>query len=159
MIPIADNKKPDWNKIKNEYICGNISQRKLAAKYGISYATLRGRAESEQWPRLREEYQRKASAEATQKSACAVADNAVIAADVKRSLLLRLQRIERKYPFDATEVRTQEGKNTVVFKLRDLTAAYKDLTEGKASETENSALDKLDHLLEVAINAAYTETS
>ena len=50
-----------------------------------------------------------------------------MAADIKRALLLRLQRIEAKYPFDATEIKTHEGKNTVVFRIRDLTAAYKDL--------------------------------
>lgn len=159
MIPIADNKKPDWNAIRAEYIGGGIGYRGLAEKHQVSFMVLKTRAKKEGWPALRTQAEHRATTEATQRTADAAADNAVIAADVKRSLLLRLQRIERKYPFDATEVRTQEGKNTVVFKLRDLTAAYKDLTEGKASETENSALDKLDHLLEVAINAAYTETS
>ena len=89
---------------------------------------LKTRAKKEDWPGLRTQAEHKAITEATQKTAVASADNAVLAADIKRRLLLRLQRIEAKYPFDATEVRTSEGKNTVIFRLRDLTAAYKDLT-------------------------------
>ena len=66
---------------------------------------------------------------AQQKTAVAASDNAVLAADIKKRLLLRLSRAEQKFPMDATEVRTQVGKSTAIFKLRDLTAAYKDLTE------------------------------
>ena len=91
--------------------------------------TLKTRAKNEDWPGLRTQAEHKAITESTQKTADAAADNAMLAADIKRRLLLRLQRIEAKYPFDATEVRTHEGKNTVTFRIRDLTAAYKDLTE------------------------------
>ena len=90
---------------------------------------LKTRAKKEDWPGLRTQAEHKASTEATQKTAEAAADNAVIAADIKKRLLLRLKRIEEKYPFDATEIRTHEGKSTVTFRIRDLTAAYKDLTD------------------------------
>lgn len=64
----------------------------------------------------------------------------MIAADIKKRLLLRLSRIEQKYPFDATEIRTHEGKSTVTFRIRDLTAAYKDLTEDiKGVTTDKNA--------------------
>lgn len=94
-----------------------------------------------------------------ERTAETAADNAALAADLKRRLLMRLQRIEAKYPFDATEVRVPEGKNTVIFRIRDLTGAYKDITEGKATEAESGTLEKLDKLLEEAWNAAHTETS
>ena len=51
---------------------------------------------------------------------------------------------------DATEVRSRNGNNTAIFRLRDLTAAYKDLTEDmpKGDENKNAPiyelLDKLD---------------
>lgn len=64
-----------------------------------------------------------------ERTADKAADNAVIAADIKKALLMRLKRIEQKYPLDATEVRTRKGDSTAIFRLRDLTAAYKDLTE------------------------------
>jgi len=129
VIPIEETKRIDWNAIRAEYIGGGISQRKLAKKYGIAEGTMLQRANVEGWKALRNQAEIKSITETKQKTAEAAADNAVIAADIKKRLLLRLSRMEQKYPFDATEIRTHEGKNTVIFKIRDLTAAYKDLTE------------------------------
>ena len=39
----------DWLKIKSEYVSGNISYRKLAEKYGVSFDTLQDRAKRENW--------------------------------------------------------------------------------------------------------------
>lgn len=128
VIPIENEKRIDWNAIRAEYIGGGISQRKLAKKYGVSDTTLMKKANAEGWHKLREKAESKSTAQAQQKTAEAAADNAVIAADIKKRLLLRLSRMEQKYPYDATEVRTHDGKNTVTFRIRDLTAAYKDLT-------------------------------
>ena len=128
MIPIENERRIDWNAIRAEYIGGGISQRKLAKKYGVSDTTLMKKANVEGWHKLREKAESKSTAQAQQKTAEAAADNAVIAADIKKRLLLRLSRMEQKYPYDATEVRTHDGKNTVTFRIRDLTAAYKDLT-------------------------------
>lgn len=147
MIPIENEKRIDWNAIRAEYIGGGISQRKLAKKYGLTYAALRNKAEIEGWVSLRDDVQRKSNAEATQKTAEAAADNAVIAADIKKRLLLRLSRIEQKYPFDATEIRTREGKNTVIFKIRDLTAAFRELTEDITGASDNNEL--LQSLLDI----------
>lgn len=155
MIPIEETKRIDWNAIRAEYIGGGTSYRKLAEKHQVSFMVLKTRAKKEDWPGLRTQAEHKASTEATQKTADAAADNAIIAADIKKSLLLRLQRIERKYPFDATEVRTKQGSNYVVFRLRDLTAAYKDLTEDMPKEADTTTLDKLDALLQEAWDAAH----
>lgn len=141
MILIADSKKPDWNKIKNEYICGNISQRKLAAKYGISYATLRGRAESELWPRLRDQYQRKASAEAAQKSACAVADNAVKLEEARKAAIETARAgIERLRTLQGSKVTTRQKDSngnpiTVDFDLLSMVTALEKLQRMGGNET------------------------
>ena len=45
----------DWKKIKAEYIAGGTSYRKLAAKHGVSFSTLRGIAIREKWTELREQ--------------------------------------------------------------------------------------------------------
>lgn len=129
MIPIENEKRIDWNAIRAEYIGGGISQRKLADKYSIPVDMLLRRANRERWAEDREKANNKAAIKAQQKTAEAAADNAVISADLKKRLLLRLARIEAKYPYDATEVKTKDGKNQVTFRIRDLTAAYKDLTE------------------------------
>lgn len=65
---MAEQKFP-WSKIKTEYINTNISMRKLAAKYGVSYNTLNRRAREEKWTtsrKARDDYVLKI---ATQKSA------------------------------------------------------------------------------------------
>lgn len=128
MIPIEETKRIDWNALRAEYIGGGISQRKLAAKHGIPVDKLLKIANREHWKDDREKASNKAAMRAQQKTADAAAGNAVLAADMKRRLLLRLQRIEEKFPLDATEVRTKVGNNTAVYRIRDLTAAYKDLT-------------------------------
>lgn len=140
MILIETEKRIDWNAIRAEYIGGGISQRKLAKKYGVSDTTLMKKANAEGWHKLREKAEIKSTAQAQQKTAEAAADNALIAADIKKRLLLRLKRIEEKYPFDATEVRTHEGKSTVTFRIKDLTAAYRDLTDDMPkTETDKNA--------------------
>ena len=105
------------------------------------------KANAEGWHKLREKAESKSTAQAQQKTAEAAADNAVIAADLKKRLLLRLSRIEQKYPFDATEIRTREGKNTVIFKIRDLTAAFRELTEDITGASDNNEL--LQSLLDI----------
>lgn len=146
MIPIENkNARADWNAIRAEYITGNAGYRELAAKYGVSFGTLRHRAQKEEWVKKREDTLHKVDTISTQKTAEAIADNATIAQDIKKKLLLRLQRIEEKYPLDATEVRTRQGNSTAIFRIRDLTAAYKDLTEDlpKAEADKNAPIYEL----------------
>lgn len=138
MIPIESTNRVDWNAIRAEYIGGGISQRKLAKKYGVPEGTLLDIANREGWKASRDKVTIKGITRSEQKASEAIADNAVIAADIKKRLLLRLKRIEEKYPFDATEIRTHEGKSTVTFRIRDLTAAYKDLTD----DIQNIGTDK-----------------
>ena len=152
MIPIEETKRIDWNAIRAEYIGGGTSYRKLAEKHQVSFMVLKTRAKKEDWPGLRTQAEHKASTEATQKTAAADADNAVIAAEIKKRLLLRLSRAEQKFPMDATEVRTQVGKSTAIFKLKDLTAMYRDLTEDMAGTSADNAL--LQSLLELERRAA-----
>lgn len=128
MIPI-DN-RIDWNALRIEYISGDISQRKLAEKYNVSADVLMQRANREGWAKDKNEALSKAIADTKQKTADAIVDNASIAQDIKKRLLLRLKRIEEKYPADATEVRARQDGKTIVYRLRDLTSAFKDLTDG-----------------------------
>lgn len=154
MIPIENkNARPDWNAIRAEYIGGATSYRKLAEKYQVSFTVLKTRAKKEDWPGLRTQAEHKAATEATHKVAEASATNAIIAEDIKHKLLLRLKRIEEKYPLDATEVRTRVGNSTAIYRIRDLTAAYKELTEDM--QTGNKANNELlEALLDLERRAA-----
>lgn len=148
-----DENRVDWNKIRAEYIGGGISQRKLAEKYGVSENTLMKKANHEGWNKLRADAESKSTATAQQKTAKAAADNATIAEEIKKKLLLRLKRIEEKYPMDASEVRTRVGNSTAIYRIRDLTAAYKDLTENMQMN-DSAANELLRSLLELERRAA-----
>ena len=127
----TDGKRIDWNSIYSEYIGGGISQRKLAEKHGISVDILLKKANRDHWATDRVKASNEAAIKAQQKTAEAAADNATLAADIKKRLLMRLKRIEEKYPMDATEVRERIGSGgTAIYRIRDLTGAYKDLTDG-----------------------------
>lgn len=153
MIPIE---KTDWNAIRAEYIGGGISQRKLAKKHGVTYPALRSRADNEGWVELREEAERKAIARTTQRTAEAASSNAEIAARIKAKLLRKLEReIDALPDMIGSETRNSiteneytaggKGKQLPIrskevskaYKLRDLTAAFKDLTGDMTMTTES----------------------
>jgi transposase-like protein len=52
---------PDFKKIKAEYIRGGVSYRKLAEKHGVSFSSIRRRAEKEKWTDLRTQAEQKSS--------------------------------------------------------------------------------------------------
>ena len=83
--------------------------------------------------------------EAEHKTASAMAENATLAQDIKHRLLERLKRIEENYPADATEIRTRDGKDMIIYRIRDLTGAYKDLTDDmpKVQDEADDPLAKL----------------
>ena len=144
MIPIEkEPKRINWHKVRAEYIAG-MSQRKLAEKYGCNRAAIERRCRLEKWSEARKDARANIQEKIIQKTADKIADNATVAADLKKALLLRLKRIEEHYPIDATEVKTKIGNNWAIFRIRDLTAAYKDLTEDlQAAGNENELLRSL----------------
>lgn len=81
----------DWIAIKNEYLGGGISQRKLADKHKIKRSVLLCKAHTEKWAAEREEILNKIQAETKQKIANEKASNAVIAERIRRKLLLQLE--------------------------------------------------------------------
>ena len=127
----------NWNAIRAEYIAGGISQRKLAEKHGVSANALMQKANKERWKKDRDKAISKGIAKVQQKSANAIVKEVETAAELKTRLLERLKRIEEKYPLDATEVRTRVGSSTAIYRIRDLTAAYKDLVSDIAMNSES----------------------
>ena len=139
MIPIETEKRINWHKVRAEYIAGS-SQRKLAEKYGCNRAAIERRCRLEKWSEARNDARAKVQEKIIQKTAEKAADNATVAADLKKALLLRLKRIEQHYPIDATEVKPKVGNSWAVYRIRDLTAAYKDLTEDLQTATGGNEL-------------------
>lgn len=58
----------DWKKIKTEYITTDISQRKLAQKYGVGPSRIAARSKAERWVEQREQYRSKTIAKTLEKS-------------------------------------------------------------------------------------------
>jgi Zn-dependent peptidase ImmA (M78 family) len=161
VIPIGS---VDWNAIRSEYIGGGTSYRKLAKKYGVSINTLSPLATAEGWVKMRQEAQDKATAKALQKTADIAADNATIAARIRTKLLRKLEReIDALPDMIGSETRnsvtenefSQDGKRiqkvkeaAKSFKLRDLAAAYKDLTADMV-QTEQAGNELLQSLLDL----------
>lgn len=146
MFPIEN--RIDWNAIRSEYIGGGISQRKLAEKYGVPWPTLRDRASREKWQKNADAARNNAVTKAVQETASTAAENATIAADLQKRLLLRLKRTEARFPMDATEIKATEGGKTVIYRLRDLTSAYKDLAENITPSSADELLKSARALLE-----------
>lgn len=154
----------DWNVIRAEYIAGGTSYRKLAKKHNISVNTLSPIATAEGWPKLRQEAQDKATAKSIQKTAEIASDNATIAARIRTKLLRKLEReIDALPDMLGSETRnsvtenefSQDGRRiqkvkeaAKSYRLRDLAAAYKDLT-ADMSMTEQGGNELLQSLLEL----------
>lgn len=64
----------DWNKIRNEYINGNISYRKLAEKHDVSESHLMAKAAKEKWFDKRKEQRSKIQEKTEQKTAEKIAE-------------------------------------------------------------------------------------
>ena len=119
-----------WRKIKAEYIAGGISQRALAEKYGVSLPTLARRAKKEKWTAKRKAADMKAVEKVSEKTAEAVADNAVMLERIKTKLLQKLDRMVDAYPdTDAAEVKHRTKTTEVIYRMKDIAAVYSALED------------------------------
>lgn len=137
---MPSKKRINWAKIKAEYIAGGISQRKLAAKYSISFSTLRDRANTEKWTSERKSAQQKAVTKAVQKNEEEITSNAVKLEQAKGLLIDRLKKAIESMPENGgTHARKYIGegnkKLTVDYDLLAMVAALEKLTAG---ESKNS---------------------
>lgn len=159
---MAQRRVIDWAPIRAEYIGGGISQRKIADKYNVSVNALFKKANREKWKELRDQADSKGTELAQQKIAEVKADNSTIAARIKTKLLIRLEkeidRLPESIGSESTNTAVEYGKNdkgskmrkeaSKSYKLRDLTAAYKDLTDDMTL-ADNSGNELLQSLLDL----------
>ena len=141
MIPIG--KRTDWNAIRAEYIAGNISQRKLAKKHGVSEGTLMLKANKEGWKKLRDDAESKAITRTKQKTADAVASNAVKLERAKGlaidRLIKALEQMPEKSGTHSRQTITEGGKRmTVDYDLIDIVVSLEKLTRENDSKPDNA---------------------
>ena len=143
-----EQKRIDWNTVRAEYIAGGISQRRLAEKHGISQSYLMQKANAENWTEARAEALSKSIEKAKQMTAEATGRSAMTAERIREKLLKRLEReidklpesigsnlhkgtAEFEYSKDGRGHKPTKTKEEYMdYKLKDLTSAWKDLTDG-----------------------------
>lgn len=142
----------DWLKIKTEYITTDISYRKLAEKYGLRYATVQARGQSEGWGVLRDQYRAKVVSKTIEKTSEKTARQAAKVGDLADKLLIKLEQAIDELDLKVTthKIKTERGatETTTEFKvaetggtvdragLRQLTAALKELQTIKGEVTD-----------------------
>jgi hypothetical protein len=132
-------KKINWQKIKAEYVAGNISQRKLAQKHHVPVSTLQARAHRGGWNAERKAASVIVTQKAIEKTSEAVENNALLVAEIKRKGLETVNRLLEQFnELNCTERRDITKTSVDIKRLRDITAAFKDLTDDmpKESNTE-----------------------
>ena len=115
---------------------------------------MRKQAESKGWAKERAQIGEKVVAESAKKVAEETSENAVIAARIKRKLLLRLEREIDKLPetigSETSTSGVEWGKNDQGNKIRKEVIKVnklKDLTDDMPKDKENPALERLDQML------------
>ena len=141
--------KPDWNRIRAEYISGSDSLRDMSEKYSVPWSTLRQRAFREKWGEMRKAVQTKVERNVIKETEKKSVDNATLAADIKRKGLIILDGLFDDFAqVRATEHRESRKGITDIKRLRDLTQAFRDLTDDMPS-AENVNNDLLQSLMEL----------
>lgn len=133
----------DWIAVKNEYINGTGSYRKLAEKYQIPFGTLRARAQKEKWPKLRERQKHIISTKTAQKTAEKIAKqeaNRVARIHAASDeLMVRIEQAIRE--LDQAQVSHKKKTKTVEYK--DKRAAGKPTKEVVKEEEELVAVPSI----------------
>ena len=132
-----------WRKIKAEYLAGGISQRALAEKYGISWGTFQKRTRKEKWTAARKKAEEKEVEKVCQKTAEAVADNAVLLEQIKTGILQKLAQMVEAYPdARAAEVKHRTKNTEIIYRMKDIAAVYAAL-EGKTAKGQSADIEDL----------------
>lgn len=136
----------NWTKIRNEYINGNISYRKLAEKHGISFNTLKDKAVAEKWFEKRKEQHNKIQTQTQQRTAEKLAE-----AEANR--LLRISNAADRLLEKIEEATEQLDQFIVTNRVRQKEVKYVSAKAGFGKpqkeivkEVEDKRVIKADHL-------------
>ena len=148
MITIGNKNGVNWHKIRAEYI-GGASQKSLSEKYGVSRTVISKHCCAEKWTDARNAAKAEVTQKVIQKTADLAADNATIAAGIKRKGLLMLDKLFDDFArYTSTEHQQFGPGSKDISRLRDLTAAYKDLT-GDIATNSNGTNELLQSLIDL----------
>ena len=116
----------DWLKLRTEYVTGDISYRKLAAKYGVSFNSLQLVAKREKWPTLRRQHIDKTMTKIMEKETDKAAARYTRLMNVTDKLLAKIE----------TAVDNLELESADKATLRAISASLKDIKEIQALRSD-----------------------
>lgn len=61
-------KRTPWGRARHAYVCGDLSYREIAQKYGLPLRTVSEVGKNEEWPKKRKEYRDSVAAEAASRA-------------------------------------------------------------------------------------------
>lgn len=136
----------NWIKIRNEYINGNISYRKLAEKHGVSFNTLQQKAREDKWFDKRKEQHDKITEKLRQKTAEQLAER-------EASRLLRISNAADRLLEKIEEATEQLDQFIVTNRAKEKTVKYTSAKAGfgkpskeTIKEIETKKVIKANHL-------------
>jgi len=131
----------DWLKIKNEYISGGVSYRKLSEKHGVSFNTLKSRATKEQWHNCRKELHNKITTKSQQKTQEKIVESEARIIDRKYELSEKLlDKLERAIDELDISLVTNKRKTRVI--------EYKD--DKAIGKPTKEVIDETEEILQIA---------
>lgn len=115
----------NWTKIRNEYINGHISYRKLAEKHDVSFNTLKEVAIKEKWFEKRKEQHNKIATRTEQKSIEKISDKqSDLAAEINSAATELLKKIN--IAIEQTDLFIERTKIKAPTKVRDASGNLRD---------------------------------
>jgi hypothetical protein len=133
----------EWRAARADYEAG-MKRKAICEKYGCSYTSLDNHVKREGWGKSRNTVKQRVTEKRTKiiadRIAVTEANSADIVAGIRATLLRKLARIAESLPEDATESKETIGRNSKTVRLRDLTAAYKDLVGDQGGEQQTNEL-------------------
>ncbi len=131
----------DWLKIKAEYINGNITQRELAEKHGVTLRQISNHATAERWVDEREQRRNEISIEIQQE-----ADKKTV--DVESEVLVLKSRLKLTF-YQQIEKRLRSVNEEDGQEFRRLVQNYKDMCDiSDADDKQQTAVEDLTALAE-----------
>ena len=114
----------NWLKIKNEYINGSVSYRKLAEKHGVTFSSLSKKAWAEKWAESRAEIGNKTETKLIQKTAEKIAD-------AESDYIVDIAKLNRDLAGAVAGILTDEARLATLAPrdIKALTAALKDIKD------------------------------
>ena len=133
----------DWIAIRNDYINGGGSYRKLAEKYGISFAVLKDKAVGEKWKQAKEQHANSIRTETEQKARDKISDALSDEAASKARIRVRLLQLGENWLNGVEEIADTYAFRRMVQSFADMGVFEKDVSEHtQGTETADDPLTK-----------------